>query len=68
MSSTKQLFSKDVQCPVVGHTVTLNYIRVSLPGGPSAVARLTCSNVEKCLAVHKSIDQIPNCSLHNFQG
>lgn len=67
MSSTKQPFSKGAQCPVVGYCVTLNGIHVSLPGGPSEVARLSCSNVEKCLAAYGSIDRIPNCLLHSLQ-
>lgn len=67
MSSTKLSFIKEELCPVVGHMVTLNGICVSLPGGPSSVARQTCSTIEKCLSVHESIDRIPNCLLHNLQ-
>lgn len=67
MSSTKRPFTKNAQCPVVNTGVVLSGVLVELAGGPSAVAHKSCSNVEKCLAAHGSLENLPNCLLHNLQ-
>lgn len=67
MSSTKQPFSKQAKCPVIGRQVSLNGVRVTL-SGVTTVASKNCSNVEACIQTYGTIESITGCLLHNLQG
>jgi hypothetical protein len=63
MTSTKQSFTKQGQCPVIGRPVSLSGIRVSLAGA-TAVTEKNCSNIVKCLEANGNLERIQGCLLH----
>ena len=71
MISTNQYLSIDVQCPVVGRMVFLDGVCMVLSDDTgTAVTRNSCSHAADCVAVHGSLDSIPECVLRRptFRG
>jgi hypothetical protein len=64
--SDRSHIEKHVHCPVVSKTVTLRGVRVSLRGGPSAVTRRSCSNIESRMEANGPVEQNKRCLLHTL--
>jgi hypothetical protein len=62
--STRSPFSQQKHCPVVDQNVMLRGVRVTLGGGPTAVAQKSCSNLVGCMEVNGPVDQNSRCLLH----
>jgi hypothetical protein len=62
--STKNPFSQKKHCPVVDQNVTLHGVRVTLGGGPTEVAKKTCSDLVVCVAANGPVEQNKRCLLH----
>lgn len=60
---SKKRVTEPQKCPATKQTVTISREIVMHPGMPPAEASKTCSNVEKCLSEHKTIDNIAGCLL-----
>jgi hypothetical protein len=54
-----------VECPVVGHTVTLSRERVFLDYILLRESTPTCSNIHICVGNFSDIKNIPECLLHD---
>lgn len=48
MSTYKEPVAIQYACPKYGKTVTISWIVVSMPGGPSAPSRYQCSGMPDC--------------------
>ncbi|MGZ5160638.1 MAG: hypothetical protein ACXWCS_06250 [Burkholderiales bacterium] len=64
MSPSKVPLQVRVECPVVGHEVTVSRDRVFLDYLLLSESTPTCSNIHVCLSRHGDIKNIPQCLLH----